>query len=102
MLPEYRGFGKSEGHPSEATFYSDAEVAMEFLRQRNDVGEIVIFGRSLGNFFLHKNRQFTSNLHFGSIVPDHLHRKEISQSIKDRNQVERTRNIEYMSHNHFE
>ena len=48
MLPEYRGYGKSEGKPSEAAFYEDAEVAMDFLRQKSNVDKIVIFGRSLG------------------------------------------------------
>ena len=48
LLPEYRGFGKSEGVPSESAMLADAEVALGFLRSRFDVNNIVVYGRSLG------------------------------------------------------
>ena len=47
---DYRGYGKSEGKPSESGLYTDAEAAYEYVRSRNDVVQdrIVFFGRSLG------------------------------------------------------
>ncbi|XP_060064455.1 protein ABHD13-like isoform X2 [Ylistrum balloti] len=50
LLVEYRGYGKSEGTPSETGLYRDAEAAINFLLGRNDVNrdKIVVFGRSLG------------------------------------------------------
>lgn len=50
LIFDYRGFGRSEGRPSEAGIYRDAETAWRFLVERR--GEppqrIVVFGRSLG------------------------------------------------------
>ncbi|KAK3088355.1 hypothetical protein FSP39_018080 [Pinctada imbricata] len=50
LLVEYRGYGKSEGSPSESGLYLDAEAAMEFVLQRNDINKnkLLVFGRSLG------------------------------------------------------
>jgi len=47
---EYRGYGKSEGAPSEAGFYSDARAAWEELVKRQNIpaSAIIIAGRSLG------------------------------------------------------
>ncbi|MBI2646052.1 MAG: alpha/beta hydrolase [Deltaproteobacteria bacterium] len=47
---DYRGFGKSEGHPSETGLYQDAEAAYEYLTQvrKMDKDNIIIFGQSLG------------------------------------------------------
>ncbi len=47
---DYRGYGRSEGTPSEKGTYLDAEAAMSYLRSREDVDEnkLVLFGRSLG------------------------------------------------------
>lgn len=47
---DYRGYGKSEGKPTEAGVYSDAEGAWRYLTEERGVRpeEIVIFGRSLG------------------------------------------------------
>ncbi len=47
---DYRGFGLSEGSPSEKGTYADARGAWEYLvRERNiDPGKIIIHGRSLG------------------------------------------------------
>ena len=47
---DYRGYGRSEGSPSEAGIYLDAEAAIEYLRSRQDVEDdkLVLFGRSLG------------------------------------------------------
>ena len=47
---DYRGFGKSEGSPSERGTYLDADAALEYLRSREDVdtNKLVLFGRSVG------------------------------------------------------
>ncbi len=46
----YRGYGRSEGSPSEGGIYLDAEAALDYLRSRQDINQdrIVLFGRSLG------------------------------------------------------
>lgn len=50
LLVEYRGYGKSEGSPSENGLYRDFEAAMQFLFLRKDIDQrrLVVFGRSLG------------------------------------------------------
>jgi len=47
---DYRGYGKSEGKPSENGLYIDAESAYDFLVQTKKFSpeNIVLFGRSLG------------------------------------------------------
>jgi pimeloyl-ACP methyl ester carboxylesterase len=51
LLLDYRGYGLSEGAPSEIGVYRDAEAALSYLME--DLGfsieEIVIFGRSIGS-----------------------------------------------------
>ena len=51
FIIDYRGYGRSEGKPTEKGLYMDAEAAFEHLT--SDVGldperDIVLFGRSLG------------------------------------------------------
>lgn len=48
---DYRGYGKSEGKPSEEGTYLDAEAAWNFLtiHRRVPPEKIIIFGRSLGS-----------------------------------------------------
>ncbi|MBI4244980.1 MAG: alpha/beta hydrolase [Planctomycetes bacterium] len=50
FLIDYRGYGKSEGKPSEQGFYKDAAAAYEYLVKDEKLrpDEIVIFGKSLG------------------------------------------------------
>jgi hypothetical protein len=50
FLFDYRGYGLSEGRPSEAGLLQDAEAAWRVLQARRDVDPraIVLFGRSLG------------------------------------------------------
>lgn len=50
FLFDYRGYGRSEGTPSEAGTYRDAEAALGYLRDRGDIAmdRVVYFGRSLG------------------------------------------------------
>ncbi len=47
---DYRGYGNSEGHPTERGVYLDARAALEYLRGRPEVDAnlIVYFGHSLG------------------------------------------------------
>ena len=47
---DYRGYGRSEGTPSEEGTYRDAEGAVRYLLSRKDVDEdrLIHFGRSLG------------------------------------------------------
>jgi uncharacterized protein len=47
---DYRGYGESEGRPTEEGLYRDAEAAYRYLRETLGVvpGRIVLFGHSLG------------------------------------------------------
>ncbi|MDP2949423.1 MAG: alpha/beta hydrolase [Chloroflexota bacterium] len=47
---DYRGYGRSQGSPSEHGTYLDADAALTHLRSRPDVAQdrIIYFGRSLG------------------------------------------------------
>ncbi len=47
---DYRGYGRSEGSPSEKGIYLDAEAALDYLHSRQDINQerIVLFGRSMG------------------------------------------------------
>lgn len=47
---EYRGYGRSEGEPSETGMYRDAQAAYEYLVQVKGIGgpAIISFGQSLG------------------------------------------------------
>ena len=47
---DYRGFGKSEGSPNEAGVKQDADAALEWLCERDNVkpADVIIVGRSLG------------------------------------------------------
>jgi fermentation-respiration switch protein FrsA (DUF1100 family) len=51
LIFDYRGYGQSEGEPSEAGLYTDAQAALEYIRARGDVdlGRLIYFGRSLGS-----------------------------------------------------
>ena len=50
LIVDYRGYGRSEGSPSEKGTYRDARAAWEHLTRERGIGadQIVIFGRSLG------------------------------------------------------
>lgn len=50
FIIDYRGYGQSEGKPSETGTYLDARAAWEYLVNDRQIApdEIVIFGRSLG------------------------------------------------------
>ena len=50
LIFDYRGYGQSEGKPSEEGTYRDAEAARRYLVEQRGVApeKIVLFGRSLG------------------------------------------------------
>ncbi len=45
---DYRGYGKSQGAPSEAGLYEDIQAAYTYLKQKVKEGKIVVYGESLG------------------------------------------------------
>ena len=47
-MAEYRGYGESEGKPSEAGLYADSRAVLAEARRRSAGQAVVIFGRSLG------------------------------------------------------
>ena len=51
FILDYRGYGRSEGRPSEAGTYLDARAAYEYLTQQRRIGpaQIVVYGESLGS-----------------------------------------------------
>ena len=50
LIVDYRGYGRSEGAPSEKGLYRDAEAALAYLSSRPQTADdrLVFFGRSLG------------------------------------------------------
>ena len=67
LLVEYRGYGRSQGYPSEQGLYLDSQAAMDYLIERRDIDsqKIVLFGRSLGGAVaidLACNPQYRSNV----------------------------------------
>lgn len=50
LIIDYRGYGKSDGHTTEAGTYRDARAAWEYLVSQRGLDEknIILFGRSLG------------------------------------------------------
>jgi fermentation-respiration switch protein FrsA (DUF1100 family) len=47
---DYRGFGRSEGSPSEAGTYLDGQAAVQWLRDHKgfEAGRLIVLGKSLG------------------------------------------------------
>ncbi len=50
LILDYRGYGQSEGTPSEEGTYLDAEAALGYLQEQRGVAAegVIVFGRSLG------------------------------------------------------
>ena len=50
FLVEYRGFGKSQGFPTEQGLTLDGKAAIHYLINRTDIdpSNVYVFGRSLG------------------------------------------------------
>lgn len=67
LMVEYRGYGKSQGCPSEEGLCMDAMASIDYLLSRNDINHrrIVVFGRSLGEFVFHAN---IGNLFYLNII----------------------------------
>jgi hypothetical protein len=51
FIIDYRGYGRSDGRPSEAGIYLDARAAWDYLVQKRRISpaRIVLFGKSLGS-----------------------------------------------------
>ncbi len=49
LMIDYRGYGKSNGEPSEKMLYEDAALVWDWAKGRTDHKKIVIYGRSLGS-----------------------------------------------------
>ncbi len=50
FMLEYRGYGKSEGKPSELGLYQDAEAAYQYvLEKATSANKIILYGYSLGS-----------------------------------------------------
>jgi fermentation-respiration switch protein FrsA (DUF1100 family) len=47
-MAEYRGYGDSEGSPSEQGLYADADACLEEVRKLAAGAPVVVFGRSIG------------------------------------------------------
>jgi uncharacterized protein len=45
----WRGYGKSEGWPSEEGFYQDARAAIAWLKQTYGAPKIIVYGESIGS-----------------------------------------------------
>lgn len=50
FMVDYRGYGMSEGHPTEEGTYNDAQAAWDFLIHKMNIppDKIIVMGRSLG------------------------------------------------------
>jgi len=50
FIPDYRGYGQSQGYPDERGVYTDARTAWSYLTEKRGIEEnnITVFGRSLG------------------------------------------------------
>lgn len=48
VIPDYRGYGKSGGEPNERSYYADARLVYDWVRQDCPAHNLVLYGRSLG------------------------------------------------------
>ncbi|MCK4956204.1 MAG: alpha/beta fold hydrolase [Candidatus Cloacimonetes bacterium] len=49
VLVDYRGYGQSEGHPSENVLYSDALSVYKWIKEKLNPSQFAVFGHSLGS-----------------------------------------------------
>lgn len=49
MMIDYRGYGKSDGKPTEAGLYIDAELLLNWAQTHAPISKLIIYGRSLGS-----------------------------------------------------
>jgi alpha-beta hydrolase superfamily lysophospholipase len=50
MIVDHRGYGRSEGVPSQANMEADGVAAFDYLVRLDGIGPIVVHGHSLGSF----------------------------------------------------
>ncbi|TVZ58826.1 hypothetical protein NA63_1334 [Flavobacteriaceae bacterium MAR_2010_105] len=48
LIIDYRTYGKSTGPLNEAAFYNDASYSYNYLKERYNESQIIVYGRSLG------------------------------------------------------
>ncbi len=50
FIIDYRGYGRSQGHPTEQGMFFDAAAAIDYLRTRKDINQnkLVFYGSSIG------------------------------------------------------
>ena len=86
VAPDYRGYGKSTGEPTERTLYEDARLVYDWLRNEYPASQVILYGRSLGTAmacFLAAHvraRKVILETPFDSIrglIASHLHRDDI-------------------------
>jgi hypothetical protein len=67
LIFDYRGYGRSQGTPTETGLYADAAAAWHYLVETRGVvaGNIVIFGRSLGGAVA---AQLASQVQAGALI----------------------------------
>lgn len=82
LIFDYRGYGHSEGSPSETGLYEDARAAWSYLTDTKGVAphNIIIFGRSLGGVVA---AQLASQVQPGALILESTFSsgKELAQSI---------------------
>lgn len=49
VMVDYRGYGKSNGTPSEEVLYSDAKIIWNWVKTRTTQKRFILYGRSLGS-----------------------------------------------------
>ena len=49
LMMDYRGFGKSDGKATEANMYEDGAMLYDYLKEKYNDQEIIIYGRSIGS-----------------------------------------------------
>lgn len=67
LMVEYRGYGMSTGVPDENGLNIDAQTALDFVRQREDLknSKIIVYGQSIGGAVA--IQLAASNKHHGDI-----------------------------------
>lgn len=86
IAPDYRGYGKSTGEPNERTYYEDARLVYDWLRQTHTAHQVVLYGRSLGSgmaCYLAAHVRARAVIletpfdNIGGLMASHLHRPDI-------------------------
>ena len=77
---DYRGYGRSEGTPSEQGTYRDARAALRYLQDRDDtpMKRMVYFGHSLGTAVAVELALFEASLGTDTSVPFHFSQRHVT------------------------